>query len=170
MAKKPAANKDKKAPPNKGGRPQRDFDQTTFEGLCRHRNTEQDICDILATTDKTLSEWCKRTYGVGFSEVYKRFSAYGRVSTRNALFKLIKAGNPSAVIYGCKTICGLHENVDTEERDLRLRILRAQAEAAEAGRSDPLEGRQVIIINDTKPNADGEAESGADPDQQSDNS
>ena len=137
---------------NKGGRPQAQIDKDAFERLCRKGNSEEDVCYILQVTDKTLSAWCKRTYGVGFSEIYKTLSAELRDKVRKALLnKIFQEHDTTATIFGAKVLCGLRENPpDKEKRELELRILRAQAEAAEAGSPDPLAGKQVIIINDTK--------------------
>lgn len=157
------------APPGKdlGGRPPKDFDQHQFETMCKSLLNEKQICEVFRTTDKTLSNWCKRTYGKGFSDTYKMLSADGKASLLNILWKHAQR-SPGAAIYMAKVFMGLREDApDPEEKALKLRILRAQAAAAENGGSDPVAGRQVIIINDTRSSEDGGP--GADPDKPADN-
>ena len=73
---------------NKGGRPKKQIDKNIFEGLCEKFNTKQDICEILNVDEKTITRWCKETYGKGFSEIYSRLSAKGKSSVRRAMFEL----------------------------------------------------------------------------------
>ena len=72
----------------KAGRPAKDFDRELFEQLCAIMCTEEEICSIFDTTDKTLVNWCQRTYGMNFSEAQKRYSARGKMSLRRYQFKL----------------------------------------------------------------------------------
>lgn len=85
---------------NKGGRPPKEFDRELFEQLCGIMCTEDEICDIFKTTDKTLSNWCKRTYGLGFSDAHKRFSARGKLSLRRYQFKLAQKNASMAIFLG----------------------------------------------------------------------
>ena len=67
----------------KGGdnmaRPLKELDKKQFEALCSIWCTQEEICLILNVTDKTLNKWCKRTYKVSFSEIYKKFSSFGKM-------------------------------------------------------------------------------------------
>ena len=73
---------------NKGGRPKKHIDQELFESLCEKFNTKQDICDIMNVDEKTITRWCKETYGTGFSGAYSKLSAKGRKSVRRAMYEL----------------------------------------------------------------------------------
>lgn len=99
---------------NKGGRPQREFDTTEFERLCHIQATEKEICYVLKTTDKTLSSWCERTYGYGFSETYKRHAAVGKISLRRWQWQAAKKGNTSMLIWLGKQVLGQKDNVEIE--------------------------------------------------------
>lgn len=99
---------------NKGGRPPKEFDKELFENLCSIMCTEEEICSILKTTDKTLSAWCKRTYGVGFSDAQKRFSARGKVSLRRYQFNLAKKNASMAIFLG-KNYLGQRDAVEYED-------------------------------------------------------
>lgn len=149
---------------NKGGRPQRDFDKAQFEKLCGIMATEAEICGWFHTTDKTLSAWCRRTYGKGFSDIYKELSATGKTSLRRLLWKHAERSYAVA-IFLAKQHLGMRDTpTSEEERELQMAILRAKAEAG----SDPNASRQVVIINDTRPVQDA-AGAGTDPDLPADN-
>lgn len=75
---------------NKGGRPPKEIDQNQFENLCQMQCTNDEICAWFNVTDKTLSNWCKRTYGKSFSDVYTEKRKLGHISLRRAQFQLAK--------------------------------------------------------------------------------
>lgn len=99
---------------NKGGRPPKDFDAELFENLCGLMCTEEEICDIFRTTDKTLSNWCKRTYGTGFSDAHKRFSARGKLSLRRYQFRLAQKNASMAIFLG-KNYLGQRDALEYED-------------------------------------------------------
>lgn len=84
----------------KTGRPPKEFDQELFEQLCGIMCTEEEICDIFKTTDKTLAGWCQRRYKTTFSEAQKRFSARGKLSLRRYQFKLAQKNASMAIFLG----------------------------------------------------------------------
>ena len=52
-------------------RPKKNINQKQFETLCSIQCTEEEICNVLEVTDKTLTRWCKETYGKSFSEIFR---------------------------------------------------------------------------------------------------
>lgn len=62
--------------------------------------TMEEICSFFEITDKTLTKWCKRTYGMSFSETYKNKSAGGKISLRRAQFKLAEKSATMAIFLG----------------------------------------------------------------------
>ena len=72
------------------GRPERDFDQKTFEGLCHVWCTGDEIEHILRTDKRTLNKWCLRTYNTTFTEAYNRFASGGKASLRRNQLNLSK--------------------------------------------------------------------------------
>ncbi len=60
------------------GRPKKEIDQKQFEQLCQIQCTEVEICGWFEVTDKTLTRWCKETYGLTFSEVFAQKRAAGK--------------------------------------------------------------------------------------------
>ena len=61
---------------NAGGRPSAEIDQESFEKLCAMQCTRNEICAWFGITDKTLSRWCEKTYGEGFSATYEKTGAF----------------------------------------------------------------------------------------------
>jgi len=103
MSRKPTGN------PN--GRPPKVIDQKTFEGLCKIHCTEEEIAGIFECSVETLNQWCKRTFGDTFLEVYKKFSAQGKASLRRTQFKLAEK-NPSMAIFLGKNLLGQTDRVE----------------------------------------------------------
>ena len=97
MPKKPTGN------PN--GRPLTEIDKQEFEGCCKILCTKDEICDIFQIDEKTLTAWCKRTYGCGFSDIYKKLSAHGKKSLRRYQFELAQT-NASMGIWLGKNLLG----------------------------------------------------------------
>lgn len=100
---------------NKGGRPKKQISQQQFEAMCAIQCTQAEICDILDVTDKPLNNWCKETYGCGFSEIYKKKSAAGKMSLRRYQFELAKKNASMAIFLG-KVILKQRE-IDEEQNN-----------------------------------------------------
>lgn len=95
------------------GRPKKELDQKQFEALCSIWCTEEEICSLLGTTDKTLNKWCKRIYNMDFSECYKKYSDGGKMSLRRKQKEVALKGNVSMLIWLGKNILGQSENPET---------------------------------------------------------
>lgn len=85
---------------NKGGRPKKKIDQEQFEKLCELQCTQEEICGWFDITDKTLTSWCKTTYGVSFSEIYNKKREKGKISLRRAQFQLAQKNAAMAIFLG----------------------------------------------------------------------
>lgn len=81
-------------------RPRKEIDQKSFESLCGLQCTLEEICGFLGVTDKTLNEWCKRTYEKSFSEVFKEKRGTGKISLRRAQFRLAEKNANMAIWLG----------------------------------------------------------------------
>ena len=95
-------------------RPLKDIDQNNFESLCALQCTKHEICDFFNITDKTLETWCKRTYGSGFSDVFKQKRGKGKISLRRAQFKLAEKNANMAIWLG-KQYLGQSDNPQQTE-------------------------------------------------------
>jgi len=76
-----------------------------FIELCRIQSTREEICAVLDVSPKTLQRWCKETFGMGFSPVYKRMSSGGKTSLRRIQFKQAE-NSPSMAMFLGKVVLG----------------------------------------------------------------
>ena len=81
-------------------RPLKEIDQTEFEKLCALQCTREEICAWFDVTDKTLSGWCNRVYGEGFSAIYAKKREKGKISLRRAQFQLAQKSAAMAIFLG----------------------------------------------------------------------
>jgi hypothetical protein len=64
------------------GRPQKEIDKKEFEKHCFIQCTIEEMCFLFDCDDKTLNDWCKRTYKMTFSEIFAIKRQGGRISLR----------------------------------------------------------------------------------------
>lgn len=97
-------------------RPRKEIDQKQFENLCGLQCTKEEICGFFGITDKTLENWCKRTYKIGFSEVFRQKRGTGRISLRRSQFRLAEKNAAMAIFLG-KQYLGQSDRVVVEAND-----------------------------------------------------
>ena len=116
MAKK-IENKETKK--NLGGRPSKLplINQEHFEGMCRIQCTKDEICGILDIDEVTLTKWCKKTYNLGFSDIYKKKSSTGKMSLRRQQFKSAENGNVTMQIWLGKQYLGQTDKIEQKQED-----------------------------------------------------
>lgn len=88
------------------GRPLINIDQKQFESLCGLQCTIEEICSFFHVTDKTLSSWCRRTYGQSFSEIFAEKKGVGRISLRRAQMQAALGGNTTMLIWLGRNLLG----------------------------------------------------------------
>lgn len=81
-------------------RPRKEIDQKQFENLCGLQCTKEEICGWFDVTDKTLENWCKRTYRSGFSEVFRQKRGAGKISLRRSQWRLAEKNANMAIWLG----------------------------------------------------------------------
>ena len=91
-------------------RPKKVINQKQFESLCAIQCTQEEICNVLDVTDKTLTRWCNEVYNLSFSEVYEQKRDIGRMSLRRNQFKLAEGGNTTMQIWLGKQVLKQSEN------------------------------------------------------------
>ena len=96
---------------NRGGRPKKQINQLQFEAMCSIQATEEEICLVLGVSDKTLNRWCKDTYKLSFSEVFRQKRALGKISLRRAQFQLAQKNANMAIWLG-KQWLGQKDNIE----------------------------------------------------------
>ena len=83
----------------KGDTPAQDrIDKKQFENLCGLQCTLLEVCDFFDVDDKTLTSWCKATYNMRFSEIFKLKRGKGQISLRRTQWKLAEK-NPTMAIW-----------------------------------------------------------------------
>lgn len=84
----------------KMGRPRKEIDKDMFEKFCGIFCTEEEIAGFFRCDVRTLERWCKREYNKTFADVYKRFTAAGKMSLRRMQFKLAEKSPAMAIFLG----------------------------------------------------------------------
>ena len=107
-------------------RPKKKISQKQFESLCAIQCTKEEICHVLGVTEKTLNNWCKETYGVGFSLVFSKKRALGKASLRRNQWKLAEKGNSTMQIWLGKQILKQSESPLQDEIKLKELELKAK--------------------------------------------
>ena len=106
-------------------RPKKVINQKQFESLCAIQCTQEEICNVLDVTDKTLTRWCNEVYDLSFSEVYEQKRDIGRMSLRRNQFKLAEGGNTTMQIWLGKQVLKQSENPIMDNiklKELELKI------------------------------------------------
>ena len=106
-------------------RPKKVINQKQFESLCAIQCTQEEICNVLDVTDKTLTRWCNEVYDLSFSEVYEQNRDIGRMSLRRNQFKLAEGGNTTMQIWLGKQVLKQSENPVMDNiklKELELKI------------------------------------------------
>lgn len=86
----------------------------TFEKLCGMWCTLVEIADFFGVSEDTVESWCKDTYGMTFSEVYKKRSSQGNISLRRWQLKSAEKGNVTMQIWLGKQHLGQKEKVEVD--------------------------------------------------------
>lgn len=94
------------------GRPKIQINKEEFEKLCQLQCTEVDIANFYNCSVDTVNNWCKKTYGMTFSDAYKIKSASGRISLRRWQFARAEAGSDRMLIWLGKQHLGQTEKVE----------------------------------------------------------
>lgn len=98
---------------NKGGRPVKEIDRQTFEELCKIQCTQEEICAVLQVDEKTLQKWCKKTYNLGFSQVFAQKRKDGKTSLRRKQWNLAETNATMAIWLG-KQYLDQKDNVEVK--------------------------------------------------------
>ncbi len=96
----------------KTGRPRKEIDQKQFESLCGLQCTLEEICGWFGVCSDTLESWCKRTYKMNFSEVFKQKRGVGKISLRRSQWRLAEKNANMAIWLG-KQYLGQKDQVET---------------------------------------------------------
>jgi len=83
----------------KMGRPIKEIDWKEFDKLCALQCTEQEIADWFEICTDTLETRIKETYGVTFSELFRRKRGKGKIALRRMQMQACEKGNTALLIF-----------------------------------------------------------------------
>lgn len=114
-------------------RPRKVIDWQEFKKLCQIHATQEEIAGWFECSVDTIERACKRDQKAGFAELYKQWSAGGKISVRRKQIEVALSGNPTMLIWVGKQMLGQTENAEPDsglKDDALLELLaRASAEA-----------------------------------------
>ena len=120
------------------GRPRKEINDTEFEKLCGLQCTLEEIAGFFDCSPDTIENWCKREYGVTFSDIYKKFSYGGKLTLRRNMLKLSEKSAVMA-IFLAKNWLGMTDNVEVKaDTSLMNALLDAVQGKQEGQDSEPI--------------------------------
>ena len=101
------------------GRKKKPIIPKDFEMMCRLQCTKQEMADYLDCSTSKIEKWVKSEYGDNFSNVYKRYTAGGKISLRRAMFRnALEKDNVGIQIWLSKQHLGMR---DKQELDVNVK-------------------------------------------------
>jgi AraC-like DNA-binding protein len=95
------------------GRKPVEIDFGKLEKLCGLQCTLEEIAGFFSVSADTIERRCKSHYGINFADVYKRFSASGKISLRRYQFRQARTNAGMAIWLG-KQHLGQKEQIVAE--------------------------------------------------------
>lgn len=126
------------------GRPKKEIDKAQFEKLCAMMCTSEEIAGFFDCSVDTIERWCKREYKMPFAEVFKKYSAHGKISLRRNQFRLSEKYPAMAIWLGKQYLGQRDVPLEVEHTmspidQITEQIFKLQQEQAEAEREDETE-------------------------------
>lgn len=131
----------------KAGRPFKEIPKLDFEKLCHLQCTQQEICDFLEVDHKTLTKWCKRTYGKEFSQVYMEKRAGGKIALRRAQMRLAEKSAAMAIFLG-KNILGQSDYPEDNRHEDAIKEANSQIQSIADLINHPVEDIDIESLSD----------------------
>lgn len=97
-------------------RPRKAIDKAQFESLCALQCTLDEMCGFFGCCTDTLEAWCKRTYSLGFSEVFRLKRGKGRISLRRMQWRMADKNAAMAIFLG-KQYLGQKDTPDPQDKE-----------------------------------------------------
>ena len=117
---------------SKLGRPRIEINKDQFERLCGLQCTLEEIASFFKCSEDTIERWCKREFEdedgkpQTFADVYKKYSATGKMSLRRWQFRSAESGNVTMQIWLGKQYLG-----QKDEQEIAITNTDAQNQFAE---------------------------------------
>ena len=103
------------------GRPRIEINNIEFEKLCALQCTLEEIAGFFDCSGDTIERWCKREYNLPFAEIYKKFSATGKIALRRYQMRLAEK-HPNMAIWLGKQMLGQRDSVEYEDKEAIARL------------------------------------------------
>lgn len=113
--KKRATTAKKTTEPKKAGRPKVQINQRQFEEMCKWQCTRSEIASFFNCDEKTITTWCKATYGMDFSSILKIKAENGKTALRHIQFRMAESGSERMAIWLGKQWLG-----QTDKQDIAI--------------------------------------------------
>lgn len=99
-------------------RPRIKIDKTEFQKLCGLLCTLEEIASWFNCSEDTIENFCKREYSARFSDIYKKYSAVGKISLRRNQMRLSETNASMAIFLGKQYLgqTDASRNKETESR------------------------------------------------------
>lgn len=105
------------------GRPRKNIDKKQFQSLCAMFCTLEEIASFFECSEDTIERWCKREYEANFADVYKQYSAQGKISLRRHQMKMAEKNVAMAIFLG-KNYLGQKDAQDTKIAERTIDAMR----------------------------------------------
>ena len=119
-------------------RPKIEINRALFENACKLQCTLSEVSSLFDCSEDTIERWCKRTYGKGFADIYKKKAEKGKMSLRRNQLKLSETSAAMAIWLG-KIWLGQTEKKETEP-GANSDLVSAIIAAAQGGNNDKESG------------------------------
>jgi hypothetical protein len=123
-------------------RPQVEINKEHFENLCNLQCTLNEIAGFFKCSPDTIENWCKRTYQIGFSDTYKKYSQNGKISLRRHQFKLAEKNASMAIWLGKQYLGQTDVGIVTSTGDEILKNLTTVAQLI----NNPVKNRDITDL------------------------
>lgn len=123
-------------------RPQIQINKEHFENLCNLQCTLNEIAGFFKCSPDTIENWCKRTYQLGFSDTYKKYSQNGKISLRRHQFKLAEKNASMAIWLGKQYLGQTDVGIVTSTGDEILQNLTSVAQLI----NNPVKNRDITDL------------------------
>lgn len=123
-------------------RPQTEINKEHFENLCNLQCTLNEIAGFFKCSPDTIENWCKRTYQIGFSDTYKKYSQNGKISLRRHQFKLAEKNASMAIWLGKQYLGQTDVGIVTSTGDEILKNLTTVAQLI----NNPVKNRDITDL------------------------
>jgi hypothetical protein len=98
-------------------RPLKEISEEQFDKLCGIQCTLAEIANFFNCSEDTIENWCKRTFEMGFSDIYKQKRGGGRVSLRRKQMEVAMSGNVAMLIFLGKQYLGQSDKTELSTAD-----------------------------------------------------